>query len=172
MPRYRKILSPHELSCSPEFTRLAKTQTKKALACWAVDYAERVMLPIWQAVYPADDRPQAALRAACEWLSGSMKLPAARAAILACHAAARGADGEPAAQAGARAIGQCASTIHSARHSLGLPLYGGLAVAYHELGVTAPWTQVILHAERECGRMLADLRPLAIHNEPGSCSQQ
>jgi hypothetical protein len=55
-------------------------------------------------------------------------LPQAKSAILECHAVAREAEGNRAAQAAARAVGQCASTIHSPRHCIGLALYGALAV--------------------------------------------
>ncbi len=59
----------------------------------------------------------------------------AKKVILDAHAAAREAEANPAAQAAARAIGQAASTIHSATHSLGLPLYGSLAIAYDRIDV-------------------------------------
>ena len=58
-------------------------------AIWAVDYSEQVILPLWREHYPDDLRPQNALNAAREWLSGTIKLPQAKSAILECHAAAR-----------------------------------------------------------------------------------
>lgn len=116
--------------------------------------------------YPDDVRPQNALNVAREWLSGAVKLPQAKVVILECHAAAREADGNPVAQAAARAIGQCASTIHSARHCIGLAFYGALAVAYDELGTSVPWTQIEQFAAGECGRMEAALHAVAVENEP------
>mgnify|MGYP006975406000 CR=1 FL=1 len=142
-----------------------ETQSKSTLAHWAVDYAERVMLPLWSKHYPDDPRPQTALSAAREWLSGAIKLPQAKAAILACHAAARESDADSVAQAAARSIGQCASTVHSARHCIGLALYGALAVAYDTLGTDAPWEQAERCAAEECGRMLDALRAVSVDNE-------
>jgi len=144
---------------------LIETQSKPTLAHWPINYAERVILPIWNKYYPEDFRPQNALNATREWLSGKIKLPQAKPAILACHAAAHEATENPDAQASARAIGQCASTIHSSRHCIGLALYGALAVAYDQLSTDAEWRQIERCAAQECGRMEDVLRAVAIENE-------
>jgi hypothetical protein len=123
-------------------------------------------MPLWCKYNPNDLRPQNALNAAREWLSGAIKLPQAKAAILKCHAAAREVDRNPVAQAAARAIGQCASTIHSARHCIGLAFYGAIAVAYDRLGTNAPWGKIEQCAAEECGRMLDALGAVAVENEP------
>lgn len=99
-------------------------------------------------------------------MAGAIKLPQAKAAILECHAAAREKEGNPVAQAAARAIGQCASAIHSARHCMGLAIYGALAVAYDRLGSDAPGEKIEQCAAEECGRMEAALRAVALENEP------
>lgn len=166
MPRARKMLSDWNAPCIQSLVKQIETQSKPTLAHWATDYAERSILPLWSKPYPDDPRPQKALNAAREWLSGRIKLPEARAAIRDCHAAAREAEGNPVAQAAARAIGQSASTIHSARHCIGLPLYGAVAVAYDTLGTGAPWAQVEQRAAEECGRMLEALRAVSVENEP------
>jgi len=142
--------------------KMIEMQSKDTLTNWAVDYSERVLLPLWSKHYPGDLRPQNALSAARQWLSGVIKLPQARAAILECHAAARESVGNPVAQAAARAMGQSASTIHSARHCIGLAYYGygALAVAYDALGVDSSWEQVEQLAAEECGRMEAALRAI------------
>ena len=70
------------------------------------------------------------------------------------------------AQAAARAIGQCASTIHSARHCIGLAFYGALAIAYDQLGTDAPWSDLERRAAEACGYMEAALRAMAVESEP------
>ena len=70
-----------------------------------------------------------------------------------------------AAQAAARAIGQSASSIHSARHCIGLALYGALALAYEELGPETDWALVEAFAAAECLRMEQALRTEAVENE-------
>ena len=165
MPKPRKMLSDLSAPYIQSLMRLIETQSKPTLANWAVDYSERVILPIWSKYYPNDPRPQRAINAAREWLKGAIKLPQAKSAILECHAAARESDSIPAAQAAARTIGQSASTIHSARHCLGLALYGALAVAYDTLGPEAAWEQLEQIAAKECEDMLNALRDAAVDNE-------
>jgi len=166
MPKTRKMLSDWNAPYIQSLVKLIETQSKATLAIWAVDYAEQVIFPLWSKYYPDDLRPQNALNAAREWLSGAIKLPQAKTAILECHAAAREADANPVAQAAARTIGQSASTIHSARHCIGLALYGAIAIAYNTLGTDTPWGRIEQCAADECGRMLDALRVIAVENEP------
>jgi len=162
----RKMLSDWDAPYIQALARLIETQSKTTLAIWVLDYAERFILPLWAKYCPDDLRPQNALSAAREWLAGAIKLPRAKKAILACHEAAREADSNPVAQAAARAIGQSASTIHSARHCIGLALYGALAVAYDTIGTNATWKQLEPCAANECARMLEALKASAVENEP------
>jgi len=166
MPKIHKALSDWDAPYMQPLVQLAEKQSKTTLARWAIDYAEQVMLPLWNKHDPDDRRPQAALNAAREWLSGTVKLPQAKKLILLCHAAAREAEVNPVAQAAARAIGQSASTIHSARHCMGLVFYGALAIAYDRLGTNASWDDLEQCAADECGRMLDALRVIAVENEP------
>lgn len=166
MSKERKMLSDWKAPYIQSLMKLIETQSKATLADWAVDYSERVILPLWVKYFPDDLRPQNALHAARQWLSGTIKLPQAKSAILECHAAARLAEANPTAQAAARTIGQCASTIHSARHCIGLAFYGAIAVAYDRLGTDAPWEQIENCAAEECGRMEAALRAASVENEP------
>ena len=166
MPKTRKMLSNWNAPYIQSLVKLIETQSKATLAIWVVDYSGRVLLPLWRKYYPDDLRPLNSLNAAHEWLTGAIKLPQAKTAILECHAAAREADAYPVAQAAARAIGQSASTIHSARHCIGLALYGALAVAYDALGTNAPWERLEQYAAEECGRMFNALRAVAVENEP------
>ena len=67
-----------------------------------------------------------------------VKLPYVKNIILnECHAAAREAEDKPAAQVAVRTCGQAAATIYAPTHSLGLALYGALAIAYDKLGIDA-----------------------------------
>jgi len=166
MPKARKMLSDWDAPYIQSLVKLIETQSKSTLAHWAVDYAERVILPLWSKHYPDDQRPQNALNATREWLSGAIKLPQAKIAILKCHAAARESGVNPAAQVAARAIGQCASTIHSARHCIGLALYGAIAVAYDTLGTNTSWQRLEQCAADECVRMLDALRAVSVDDEP------
>ncbi len=166
MAKYRKMLTDWNAPYIQSLIKLAETQSKTTLANWCIDYSESRLLPIYESAYPDDIRPREALFAAREWLSGRIKLPLAKAHILECHAAARQADKNPVAQAVARAIGQSASTIHSASHCAGLALYGALAVAYNTIGIDADWPKLERFAAEECGRMEEALCAVAISDEP------
>ncbi len=166
MGKPRKMLYDWNAPYMQSLTKLIETQSKQTLANWCISYCFAYLIPIYEKLCPNDMRPRYALNAANEWLTGKIKLPQAKAIILACHAAARELDAIPAAQACARAIGQCASTIHSASHCLGIALYGALAIAYDKLGAKAPWPELEALAAEECGRMEEALRTVAMKNEP------
>jgi hypothetical protein len=166
MSKPRKMLSDWQAPYIQSLIKLIETQSKATLARWCVDYAEDRIVPLYERQKPDDSRPLAAICAARVWLAGEIKLPQAKIAILACHAAAREADGDPIAQAAARAVGQCAATIHSARHCIGLALYGALALTYEHRGADAAWQQIEQQAAKECSRMEAALRAVAVENEP------
>lgn len=166
MAKFKKMLTDMEAPAIQALMQLIETQSKATLANWAIHYSEQVLLPIWEKNSPGDERPKEALEAARQWLSGAIKLPEAKKKILECHGAARDAESKSAAQAAARAIGQSASTIHSARHCIGLALYGALAMAYDELGTDAPWDQLDERAAEECRKMLEALKEISVENEP------
>ena len=146
--------------------RLIETQSKATLVNWAADYAEEQILPIYLKHYPLDERPQLALEYARKWFLKEVKLPEAKGHILSAHQAARDAEENRPPQAAARAIAQSASTIHSASHALGLALYGGLALAYDQLGLLRPWAEQEAYALQQCEQMLTSLQAAAIENEP------
>lgn len=166
MTKLRKMLSDWDAPYIQSLVKLIETQSKTTLINWAVNYAERIILPLWLKHAPDDLRPQLALQAARDWSAGSIKMPQAKAIILDCHAAAREMNDKPAAQAAARAIGQSSSTIHSARHCIGLVLYGALAIAYDTLGTGAEWTQLEQCAAEACHQMHEALAAVSISNEP------
>ena len=167
MTKYRKMLSDINAPYLQSLMSLIETQSKTTLARWCIDYAQANLFSIYEKTYPGDKRPLNALNAANEWLEGKVKLPYVKNIILnECHAAAREAEGSPAAQAAARACGQAAASIHAPTHSLGLALYGALAVSYDKLGVDADWDALVSVAAEECAKMEAALRAIAVKDEP------
>ena len=167
MPKYRKMLNDIDAPYLQSLMRLIETQSKATLANWCLDYAEANILPIYEKHMPGDVRPRRAVDAAREWLAGKVKLLYVKKIILdECHAAARELDSNPAAQAAARTCGQAAACTHTPTHSLGLALYGALAIAYDKLGIDADWDALVFVAAEECGKMEAALRAVAVANEP------
>ena len=139
MAKLRKMLGAADSPYIVSLMRLIETQSKTTLANWSIDYAENHFVKIYDKAYPGDTRPQMALDVAREWLAGRIKLPEAKRIILnECHAAAREAEAQPAAQVAARACGQAAASIHTATHALGLAFYGAAAIAYDRVGTEQP----------------------------------
>lgn len=157
-----KADSPYILS----LMRLIETQSKITIARWCLDYAQENLLPIYQKFYPHDLRGTEALDAANRWMAAEIKLPTVKKMILEAHAAAREAEGNPAAQAAIRAVGQAASVVHVATHALGIAFYGAAAIAYDRVGVNEkPETYDRIAAE-ECAKMEAALVAIAVPDEP------
>jgi len=95
------------------------------LALWAAVCAEHV-LPLFEAVQPADLRPRQALEQARAWARGESTMSQSRAAGGHAMAAARVLSG--AARHAAFAAGQAAAVAHVAAHELGAAAYAIKAV--------------------------------------------
>ena len=92
----------------------------RLLAAWAADCAEHV-LPLFEAVQPADTRPRQAIGQARAWVRGEITMSQARTAAFEANAAARDLSG--AARDAAHAAGQAAAVAHVAAHELGAAAY-------------------------------------------------
>jgi hypothetical protein len=104
-------------------------QDQRAMAIWAADCAERV-LPLFEHVYPQDNRPRNAIEACRTWVrTGVFRMADIRGASLAAHAAARDAKDKSAACFAARAAGQAVATAHVPQHAFGGAYYALKAVA-------------------------------------------
>ncbi|MCX4835858.1 hypothetical protein OG785_41065 [Streptomyces sp. NBC_00006] len=95
------------------------------LALWAADCAEHV-LPLFEAVVPADPRPRQAIEQVRVWARGEIRMSDSRSAGGHAMAAARVLSG-PARHA-AFAAGQAAVVAHVAAHELGAAAYAIKAV--------------------------------------------
>lgn len=161
----RKILFDRQSVCIQPLRALIESQTHRTLVAWALDCAA-LYVDFFEARRPADSRPRQALARAGAWARGEIKMPEAKKAILAAHAAGAQAE-DPAAEAAARAVAQAASTVHVETHALGLAFYGLTALVL-EAGPQAAQTAVEMELDRLYGRLLywrdnigADPRPWA-----------
>ena len=104
-------------------------QDQTTMAVWAAYCAERV-LPLFEAISPADGRPHRAIEACRAWVeTGVFRMVDIRGASLAAHAAARDAEEGSAARFAARAAGQAVATAHVPQHAYGAAYYALKAVA-------------------------------------------
>jgi hypothetical protein len=168
MPKkLRKMLGDVYAPSAVALRELIDTQSKDTIREWCLDYAEKKMLPIFEKHCPGDSRPRSAVNAARNYLDGKIKFPIVKGIILNdCHAAARELDGNPIAQAAARAVGQGSAVVHTLTHSLGLFFYAAAAVAYDRVGLEAPDEVYVEIAEEVCLDYTAALRAVAVENEP------
>jgi hypothetical protein len=165
--KIRKMLGAADSPYIVSLMRLIETQSKETIANWCMDYCEKFILPIFYKHCPDDKRPHMAIEAARDWFDGKKKLPEVKKIILhECHAAARELDGNPAAQAAARACGQASACFHTPTHSLGLAFYGAAAIAYDRVGINENAEVYDQIATEECAKMEAALRAVAVENEP------
>ena len=167
MPKPRKMLGAADSPYILSLMRLIETQSKATIASWCMDYCEEHILPIFQKHCPGDVRPRMAIAASRDWFNGKKKLPEVKHIILnECHAAARELDGNPAAQAAARACGQASACFHTPTHSLGLAFYGAAAIAYDRVGINEKPEVYERIAAEACAQMEAALRAVAVKDEP------
>ena len=166
MAKVRKMLGKADSPYIVSLMRLIETQSKKTIVKWCNDYAKEYILPIYEKDYPEDSRLSNALNATNEWLEGKIKLADAKKIIKEAQIAAREAEGNPAAQAAARAIGATTTTINTVTSSLGLAFYGAAAVAYSSVGVNETDEVYDEIAARECKKIEEALSKVAIIDEP------
>ena len=104
---------------------LLDKQDHKALALWAAECAEHVLL-YFEEPYPQDDRPRKAIEASRAWVRSELAMSAARKAAFIAHAAARDAS-NAAARAAARSAGHAAATAHVVGHARHAAAYAVVA---------------------------------------------
>jgi len=165
--KLRKTLGDVDAPSVVALRGLIDTQSRDTIRRWCLDYASSKILPIFERHCPGDARPRSALNVAREYIGDKVKFPAVKNIILGeCHAAARELDGNPAAQAAARAVGQGSAVVHALTHSLGLYFYAAAAVAYDRIGLEAAEEAYAKIAEEVCLDYADALRAIAVADEP------
>jgi hypothetical protein len=120
LKKKNKILFSRDSQCLQELIRLIVLQKHRTLVVWALDCAKETLAQ-FEAKYPDERRPRAALELCEAWSKGNVKMPAAKRAILDAHAAAKYMDDEY--RNLCHAIGHAGATVHVETHALGLVFY-------------------------------------------------
>ena len=167
MPKkLRKTLGDVHAPCTAALRGLIDTQSKDTIRMWCLSYAVNNILPIYEKHCPGDERPRNAINTAYDYMDGKVKFMVVRDVILNdCHAVARELDGNPTAQAAARAVGQGSAVVHTLTHSLGLLFYAAAAVAYDRAGLEGPDEVYAKIAEEVCLDYTNALRAIAVEDE-------
>ena len=106
---------------------LTERADRRALVLWALSLADDAVSRL-RALLPEETRPMDAVRLARQWSRGEVKMPVAKAAILACHAVAR-EEVSPEAAALCHAVGQACAVVHARGHAMGFAVYELTAIA-------------------------------------------
>jgi len=167
MAKARKLLGDVNSPSVVSLRELIDTQSKDTIRRWCLDYAEKVILPIFEKHCPGDDRPRKALDNANAFINGKVKFAVVKDSILNdCHAVARELENNPTAQAAARAVGQGSAVVHTLTHSLGMYFYAAAAIAYDIEGPHANPKVLAILAEEVCHNYTNALRKISVDNEP------
>ncbi|WP_313344047.1 putative immunity protein [Sedimentibacter sp.] len=119
--RRNKILFSRDSQCLQELLKLIQLQRHRTLVMLALDCA-KMTLNQFESKYPDEQRPRACLKLCDLWSKGTVKMAAAKRAILDSHAVAKEIDDS---EYGAlcHAIGHAGATVHVETHAIGLPMY-------------------------------------------------
>lgn len=122
----RQILFSKEDEPLQNLILLIQMMPRKAVILWALEMAEETV-KILEKKYPQNDCARNALEMTRLWAQGSVKMPAAKRAILDCHAAAKVIEDQKDI-ALFHAVGQACGTVHTTGHAIGYPIYALTAI--------------------------------------------
>lgn len=128
--RGNRILFSKDSLFLQDLRMLLEGRNRRTVILWALDLAEQTVEQL-EKHCPGDPRPRSALDAARAWARGRIKMPAARRAILDCHAMAKELTA-PADIARCHAVAQACSVVHTPGHALGLPMYELTAIVLEQ----------------------------------------
>lgn len=165
MAKLRKMLGDINAPIIGSLKGLIETQSKETLANWAIRYAEEHFLDIYEKSYPEDMTFHEAIKAVREYVAGEMKLKDVKPFLREAAKVAREVDGNPAAQAAARAVSVACAVIQTPTNALGFTFYGAAAVAYDRLGLEEKREVYDAVADGEFQNMLKALEAVAVENE-------
>lgn len=134
MAKLRKMLGSVDNLYIISLMRVIETQSKATLGNWAVSCAEEKFLPIYETACPGEQRLREIIEKVQEYLKGTLKLKEVKPLLREASQIAKDAEGQPVAQAAARAVATACGTIQTPSNALGFVFYGAAAVAYSELG--------------------------------------
>lgn len=121
LKKKQQILFSKDDPCIQAIQSVLDTCSRIGIVCWALEQAEDATAKLEQ-LCPGDLRVRTALDTTQLWAKGHVKMPAAKRAILECHAAAKETS-SPEAAALYHAIGQACAVVHTTGHAVGYPLY-------------------------------------------------
>lgn len=166
MAKLRKMLCDINSQECIAMMKLIETQSKTTLASWAVGFAKENYLPIYEKECPGDARLADAVAACEKHLAGELLLKELKPVIKEAQLLARDAEGNPVAQAAARAVATACAVINTPTNALGYLFYGAAAVAYDTAGLEEGAEVYDALASAEMKKAWKDLEEKAVPDEP------
>ncbi len=166
MAKLRKMLGSVKDPSIIALMELMNTQSKTTLARWAVTYAKAHVLEICGRLLPDDTCFQEAVQVAWEYLDGTQTLARAKPFLKAAADAARNLEGQPVAQAAARAVATACAAIQTPTNALGFTFYTAAALVYDRLGLHSTPSLYDEEAAKEFCSMLENFRLVMVPDEP------
>lgn len=163
MAKLRKMLGKIEDPSVIALQRIIETQSKNTLAEWAIGYAERYCLPVYEKTN--QEHCFVSVITACrEFIRGEKKLTEVKPFLKEAAQTARETD-DPAAQAAARALATACAVIQTPTNSLGYTFYTVAAIIYDRDGITESSEFYDEAAEKEFAKILDSLKEAAVPDE-------
>lgn len=165
MAKLRKMLGRADDPQIVTLMHLIETQSKPTLAAWAAACVQERYLPVYERAHPDDRRLRELIGAVGDHLHGALKLLQLRILLRQARAVPQEAEGDPAAQAAARAVVTACGVIQTPTNALGFVFYGAAAVAYDTLGLSAAAAEYDAFAAAEFEVLAASLRAASVPYE-------
>lgn len=163
--KLRKMLGDINSPVTVAMMRLIETQSQKTLAAWAVKYAKKYYLPIYENRQPNDPTFEIVIKACENYMLDFMPLKELKPHLKTARLRAAEIE-DPIGQAAARAIATACAVCTTPTGALGFQFYGAAAMAYYHNGLEADPGVYSALAEKYMQDALDDLRRVAVENEP------
>ena len=163
--KLRKMLGDVQSEVCRELMSVMSSQSKHTLAYFAITYAKKNYLSIYQAVQPEQASSFDEVFKQCEhYLDGETSLNACRPLLREVRLLSSKTKGEV-ARAAARALAVACATIQTPTNALGFLFYGAAAKAYEQFGLQASQETYDQSAIKSLEDALAYLKSIMIENE-------
>lgn len=161
MAKLRKMLGNIEEPSIVSLMRLMETQSKVTLAHWAITYAEKNILSI----YDGDLRLRDAISSSKEYLDGAKKLGEVKPILKDLRDIAKDIKDNPIGEAAARAVSTACATIQTPTNALGFTFYAVAANVYNQVGLCEKQEVYDELAKIEFTKILESFKEVAIEGE-------
>lgn len=165
MAKLRKMLGNIEDPSIVSLMRIMETQSKVTLAHWAITYAEKNILSIYESIYNGDLRLRDAISSSKEYLDGAKKLWEVKPILKDLRDIAKDIKDNPIGEAAARAVSTACATIQTPTNALGFTFYAVAATVYNQVGLCEKQEVYDELAKIEFTKILESFNEVAIEGE-------